>query len=105
MRIGTDTRESDIEPAVNWISGLIGAAVDKRVLAYEQNERKTPLLITSHFRDNFPLECALAKARKDKKNTGRLPKGDEFDLLYGFLISASSRSAGASLFGTMTRIR
>ena len=88
MRIGTDTRESDIEPAVNWISGLIGAAVDKRVLAYEQNERKTPLLITSHFRDNFPLECALAKARKDKKNTGRLPKGDEFDLLYGFLISA-----------------
>ena len=88
MRIGTDTRESDIEPAVNWISGLIGAAVDKRVLAFEQNERRNPLLITSHFRDNFPLECALAKARKYKKNTGRLPKGDEFDLLYGFLISA-----------------
>jgi hypothetical protein len=94
MRISTDTRESDIEPAVNWISGLIGAAVDKRVLAFEQSEHKNPLLITSHFRDNFPLECALAKARKYKKNTGRLPKGNEFDLLYGFLISAQRIHAG-----------
>jgi hypothetical protein len=88
MRISTDVRERDIEPAVNWISGLIGAAVDKRVLAFEQSEHKNPLLITSHFRDNFPLECTLGKARKYKKNTGRLPKGNEFDLLYGFLISA-----------------
>jgi hypothetical protein len=82
MRISTDVRERDIEPAVNWISGLIGAAVDKRVLAFEQIEHKNPLLITSHFRDNFPLECALGKARKYKKKTGRLPKGNEFDLLY-----------------------
>jgi hypothetical protein len=88
MRISTDVRERDIEPAVNWISGLIGAAVDKRVLAFEQIEHKNPLLITSHFQDNFPLECALGKARKYKKKTGRLPKGNEFDLLYGFLISA-----------------
>jgi hypothetical protein len=87
MRIGTDARERDIEPAVNWISGLIGAAVDKRVLAFEQSKHRNPLL-TSYFRDNFPLECALAKARKYKKKTGRLPKGNEFDLLYSFLISA-----------------
>jgi hypothetical protein len=40
------------------------------------------------------LECALAEARKYKKNTGRLPKGNEFDLLYGFLISARRIHAG-----------
>ena len=88
MRISTDVTERDNEPAVNWVSGLIGAAVDKRVLTLEQSEQKNPFLITSHFRDNFPLEYALSKARKYKKNTGRLPKGNEFDLLYGFLIPA-----------------
>jgi len=87
MRISTDARGRDIEPAVNWISGLIGAAVDKRVLAFVQHERRNPLL-ASYFRDNFSLESALAKARKYKKTTGRLPKGNEFDLLHGFLISA-----------------
>ena len=51
------------------------------MLAFEQSEHRNPLL-TSYFRDNFPLECALAKARKYKKKTGRLPKGNEFDLLY-----------------------
>jgi hypothetical protein len=88
MRISTDGTERDNEPAGNWVSGLIGAAVDKRVLTLEQSEQKNPFLIASHFRDNFPLEYALSKARKYKKNTGRLPKGNEFDLLYGFLITA-----------------
>jgi hypothetical protein len=50
-------------------------------------ERNNPLLAT-HFRDTRALEFALAKARKYRRNTGRLPKGDEYDLLYGFLIPA-----------------
>ncbi|HKB89913.1 MAG TPA: hypothetical protein VKC60_05285 [Opitutaceae bacterium] len=75
----------DIDSAVDWISGLIGAAIDKRVAAFEQQERSNPLL-ASHFRENFPLEFALAKARKYRKSTGRLPRGEEYDALYGFLI-------------------
>ena len=60
MRISTDARPRDFEPAVDWISGLIGAALDKRVAGFETRERKNPLL-TTHFRENFPLEFALAK--------------------------------------------
>jgi hypothetical protein len=61
------------------------AALDKRVAGFESQERTNPLL-ASHFRENFALEFALAKARKYRKSTGRLPKGDEYDRLYSFLI-------------------
>jgi hypothetical protein len=87
MRIDTDALVRDIEPAVNWIGGLIGAALDKRVAGFERQERSNPLL-AAHFRENFALEFALAKARKYRKSTGRLPKGEEYDPLYGFLIRA-----------------
>jgi hypothetical protein len=85
MRISTEALPKDIDSAVNWISGLIGAAVDKRVAGFEQQERTNPLL-ASHFRNNFPLEFALAKVRKYRKSTGRLPKGEEYHALYSFLI-------------------
>jgi hypothetical protein len=85
MRISTEALPRDIDSAVNWISGLIGADIDKRVAAFEQQERGNPLL-ASHFRANFALEFALAKARKYRKSTGRLPKGEEYDALYSFLI-------------------
>jgi hypothetical protein len=85
MRISTEAFPKDIDSAVNWIGGLIGPAVDKRVAGFKQQERTNPLL-ASHFRENFPLEFALAKARKYRKNTGRLPKGEEYDALYSFLI-------------------
>ena len=85
MRISTKALPQDIDSAVNWISGLIGAAVDKRVAGFQQQERTNPLL-TSHFRNNFPLEFALAKVRKYRKSTGRLPKGEEYHALYSFLI-------------------
>jgi hypothetical protein len=87
MRISTEALPQHIEPAVNWIGGLIGAALDKRVAGFEGQERTNPLL-ASHFRDNFALEFALAKARKYRKSTGRLPKGEQYDRLYGFLIPA-----------------
>ena len=63
MRINIDARETDIEPALNWIGSLVGAALDKRVADFEAQERNNPLLIP-HFRDTFALEFALAKARK-----------------------------------------
>jgi hypothetical protein len=87
MRISTEALPKDIDSAVNWISGLIGAAIDKRVAGFEQQEGTNPLL-ASHFRENFALEFALARARKYRRSTGRLPKGEEYDALYSFLIPA-----------------
>ena len=63
MRINTDALVSDIEPAMNWVGGLIGAAVDKRIAGFERQERINPLL-AAHFRENFRLEFTLAQARK-----------------------------------------
>src|SRR5260370_4791614 len=87
MLISTEALPKDIDSAVDWIGGQIGAALDKRVAAFEQQERTNPLL-ASHFRRNFALEFALAKARRYRKSTGRLPKGAEYDALYSFLIPA-----------------
>jgi len=87
MRISTEALPKHIEPALDWIGGLIGAALDKRVTAFEHQERANPLL-ASHFRENYALEFALAKARKYRRSTGRLPKGDEYHYLYSFLLSA-----------------
>src|SRR5712671_2801679 len=80
MRISTEALPRQFEPAVNWISGLIGAALNKRIAGFEQQERTNPLL-GSYFRENFTLEFALAKARKYRKSTGRLPRGEEYDRL------------------------
>jgi hypothetical protein len=85
MRISTDALVSDIEPAMDWIGGLIGVAVDKRIAAFEKQERVNPLL-AGHFRENFAPEFALAKARRYRRNTGRLPHGNEYDPLYSFVI-------------------
>jgi hypothetical protein len=87
MRISIEAREADIGPAVDWISGFIGVAVDKRVSTIEQQQRKN-LLLTQHFSINHDLEFALANVRRYRKNTGRLPKDDEYAPLYGFLIAA-----------------
>jgi hypothetical protein len=87
MRISTEALPKHIEPALDWIGGLIGIVLDKRVTAFERQERANPLL-AAHFRENYALEFALAKARKYHRNTGRLPKGDEYHYLYSFLLSA-----------------
>jgi hypothetical protein len=87
MRINIHARPEEFEHAVNWISGLIGAALDNRVAAFKSQERKNPLLAV-HFRETFAFEFALAELRKYRRNTGRLPKGDEYTRLYGFLIPA-----------------
>lgn len=87
MRIRNEASRSDIQLAFNWISGLMGAELDKRVAAYQRQERNNPLLAT-HFREHFALEFLLADARTYRKNTGRLPKGGDYDQLYGFLIPA-----------------
>jgi hypothetical protein len=86
MRINTEAFPNDIDAAVDWVGGLIGAAIDKRIAGFEQQERTNPLL-ASHFRNNFPLEFALAKARKYRKSTGRRARGPEYDPVYSFLFS------------------
>ena len=86
MRISTEALPNDIESAVDWISGLIGAAIEKRVSGFDQQERTNPLL-ASYFQNNYSLEYALAKVRKYRKATGRIPKGPEYVALYSFLIA------------------
>ncbi|MFH0301941.1 hypothetical protein AAFX91_33050 [Bradyrhizobium sp. 31Argb] len=88
MRISIEARPALIESAVDWVSGFIGAAVDKRVAALEQQEAANPLLAL-HFRETFALEFALANARRYRKSTGRLPMGEEYFPLYSFLLPAS----------------
>ena len=70
MRISVDANARHIKPAMDWIGGLIGAAVDKRVAAFKKQKQNNPLLAT-HFQDNFALDFALANARKYRKNRRR----------------------------------
>ncbi|WP_156436412.1 hypothetical protein [Bradyrhizobium pachyrhizi] len=88
MRISIEARPAQIESAVDWVSGFIGAAVDKRIAALEQQEAANPLLAL-HFCETFALEFALANARRYRKSTGRLPMGEEYFPLYSFLLPAS----------------
>src|ERR1700737_1094856 len=87
MRISTEALPKQFDPAINWISGLIGAALDKRGAGFWQREGAHPLL-GAYFRENFALEFALAKARKYRRDTGRLPKGEDYDRLFSFLVPA-----------------
>ena len=96
MRISIEARPAQVEAAVDWVSGFVGAAVDNRVAALEQQEAANPLL-TIHFREAFALEFALAKARRYKKSTGRLPMGEEYFPLYSFLLPASRIHAALPL--------
>ena len=73
MRINTVVQPKDVEPAVDWVSGLIGTALDKRVAAFKAQERSNPLLVT-HFRDTFGLDFALAEARKYRRTTADCPR-------------------------------
>jgi hypothetical protein len=85
MRISIEATRQDIAPAFDWIGGLIGSDLDRHIAALRQQEQRNPLL-AQHFHENYALEFALAEARKYRKSTGRLPKGDRFDELHGFLI-------------------
>lgn len=96
MGISIEARPAQVEAAVDWVSGFVGAAVDNRVAALEQQEAANPLL-TIHFREAFALEFALAKARRYKKSTGRLPMGEEYFPLYSFLLPASRIHAALPL--------
>ncbi len=87
MRISIEATRQDIVPALDWIGGLIGGALDTNVAALKQQEKNNPVL-SQYMNENYALEFALASARKYRRNTGRIPKGHEFDSLYGFLIPA-----------------
>ncbi len=87
MLIGVDVTPKQIGPALDWAAGLIGAQVDNLVRRYARHEISNPLL-GDHFRKNYDLEFALAEARKYRKQTGRLPKGQDYHAVYGFLVAA-----------------
>jgi hypothetical protein len=77
MRISTEAGPKDYQPAFDWINGLIGEALDRRIAGFEAQERKNPLLV-AHFRDFFSLEFAFAKAKKYRRIMKKLPKGEKY---------------------------
>jgi hypothetical protein len=95
MRISIEAYPRDVVSAYDWIGGILGAAVDRRVAAIETQKRGNRLL-TDHFREHHALEFALCNARKYRRNTGRLPKGPDYDQLSGLLIPAQRIHANLS---------
>ena len=74
MRISTDARTTDIQPAINWIGGLMGGALDKRVAAFEQQERSNPLLADQLYGFLIPaqrIHAALPASAKAHSQTLR----------------------------------
>ena len=87
MNINDDMTNGDIEAAMNWLAGLIGAPLDRSVANGEQHGMSNPLL-ASYFQEKLALETALVKARRYSRNTGSLPFGPEYDLAYYFAVNA-----------------
>jgi hypothetical protein len=78
-----DVTNRQIESAMHWLAGLIGGPLDRRVQGFEQNP-----MLASYFRENFPLEYTLFKARKHSRKTGRFPNSPEYDPTYAFAVNA-----------------
>ncbi|PWT80933.1 MAG: hypothetical protein C5B44_04590 [Acidobacteria bacterium] len=87
MRIDTDIQPKQIEPAIHWISGLIGGPLDRRIEGFKQHERRNPLLL-SLFEIDYALEFAISECRQYLRKTGRLPKAGKFDAAYSFVVTA-----------------
>jgi hypothetical protein len=87
MKINDDMTNGDIEAAMNWLDGLIGAPLDRSVANGERHGASNPLL-ASYFQEKLALETALVKARRYSRNTGSLPFGPEYDLAYYFAVNA-----------------
>ena len=83
MRIDTNLDRDDISAAMQWIGAKLGAALDKRVKGFEEQQSKTPLL-GSYYRDIYSIEFGLANARRHHRATGRYPLKREFDRSYAF---------------------
>jgi hypothetical protein len=87
MRISVEATKHDLEPALNWLAGYVGSGVKQRIGNYEKHTKRDPLL-AEHFRRTHALEYALFNACKYRRNTGRTPKGSEYDALYAFAVPA-----------------
>jgi hypothetical protein len=92
MHISIEAVTADIEPAFHWIGGLIGAALDKRVAGFEQQERNNPLL-ANHFRENFALEFSLAR----RGGTAKAPGACRKAMNTAISMASSSRLIGYTL--------
>ncbi|HEV2545832.1 MAG TPA: hypothetical protein VGU20_00690 [Stellaceae bacterium] len=93
MKISVDVTPDQIAPAMAWLDGKVGAALDKRVKSLEQQQSRNPLF-GPYFRDTFPYELALVKARRHQRQTGLLPSGEEYGIAYGFAAALQRIHAG-----------
>jgi hypothetical protein len=87
MRISIDVTPRDLEPALIWLAARVGNGVKQRITNYEKHAKSDPML-ADHFRRTFALEYALVNACKYRRNTGRIPRTDEYGALYSFAASA-----------------
>lgn len=87
MRIDTNFRQTDVSAAMTWLSSQVGAQLKKRISDLEARERKNPLF-GFYCRRHFALEFALEEAQRHRRITNRFPRGDPYDLSYGFAVGA-----------------
>jgi hypothetical protein len=78
-----------LTPFRRYPGSIIGPLLDKRIASLAQQARHEPLL-APHFQDVFRSEIAIFEANRLLKSGGRLARGSEFDLAYGF-ITATQR--------------
>lgn len=87
MRISVDATVPDFEPALVWLAGHVGGGVRDRIAGYEKHTKNDPML-AQHFRRTYPLEYAFVDAQRYRRNTGRVPAGDDYHALFGFAVPA-----------------
>src|ERR1700730_1051893 len=85
MRFNTDMCDRDIPRALNWLWSQIGPKLERRVVGFEHEQRRNPLLAT-YYRQTFPLEFFLVDAwlKYHSPVNAILPRGIDYDIAYGF---------------------
>jgi Holliday junction resolvase len=87
MHIKTDFGPKDVPTALSWLGSQFGSALKKRVEDLEARAQRNPLF-SFYAHQHFGLEFALEQARRHHRKTNRYPKGEPFDLSYGFAVTA-----------------
>jgi hypothetical protein len=87
MRIDTSFSRNDIAPAMAWLSSQVGGLLKKKVADLEARQSRNPLF-RFYCGHHFALDLALGHALRRHQTTSRFPRGDPYDLAYGFVLAA-----------------
>jgi hypothetical protein len=83
MQLSTDMFAHDIGRALDWVGSQVGTRVEKRVKAFNAEERRNPA-IHSYYRNTYQIEYALAHAWRQYRKTGIFPESNDFSIAYAF---------------------